>query len=247
MASVKGRFEYPDDLTPGHSKDGGLHHNLYDDQKNLVGHAKFIPDDENEEDPPTEPPPLFFNTNKCDCESDSQVRERLDPEEIVEALIILIKFAEWTAPRLKDLWNAQALPFIKSTRNRFARTRKTDSPDTPSESATLIESTSSDSPQEVIAKLEEDQVSMSSEEASARFAAALMARLFSDEQMRILRSARIEDEGDSLELSTAENPTRQKIAENVRLILEANPSLLTNESLAELGKLLARIQSRPSI
>lgn len=243
MVSIKGRFEYPDDLAPGHSKDGGLHHNLYDDQKILVGHAKFIPDDENEEDAPTEPPPVFFNTNKCECESDSQARERLDPEEIVEALIILIKFAEWTAPRLKKLWNDQALPFIKSTHNRFARTRKADSPDTPSESATLIESTPPDTSQEAIAKLEEERVSMGSEEASARFVAALMARLFSDEQVRILRSARIENEGDSLELRTLEKPTRQQITENVRLILETNPSLLTKESLTELGKILARIQS----
>ncbi|MGW3926735.1 hypothetical protein ACWECC_01330 [Streptomyces microflavus] len=245
MASIKGRFEYPDDLTPGHSKDGGLHHNLYNGQKNLVGHAKFIPDDENEEDAATEPSPVFLNTNKYDCESDSQA-QRLGPEEIVEAMIILIKFAEWTAPRLKKLWNDQALPFIKSTHNRFTQTRKADSPDTPSESATLFESTSPDSSQEAIAKLEEDRVSMSSEEASARFSAALMARIFSDEQVRILRSARIEDEGDSLELRTLEKPTRQQIAENARLMLEENPSLLTRESLAELGKILAIIQSRPN-
>lgn len=243
MASVSGRFEYPDGLTPGQSKDGGLHHNLYDDQKRLVGHGRFIPDNENEEDSPTEPPPPSFDTNECDCESDSRTRERLEPEEIVEALVTLIKFAEWTAPHLKRWWNDQALPFMRSTRSRFARTRKDDSPDAPTESAALIESAPSEPSQEGIVELEEDRASMSSKEASARFAAALMARLFSDEQMRILRNARIENENAPLELSTVEKITPQQIRDNVRLILKTNPSLLTKESLAELGKILAKIQA----
>ncbi|GAB2460322.1 hypothetical protein GCM10027162_64690 [Streptomyces incanus] len=84
---------------------------------------------------------------------------------------------------------------------------------------------------------------MGSEEASARFAAALMARLFSDEQMEILRNARIESEGGSPELSAVEQLTLQQVVDNVRLMLEVNPSLLTRESLAELGKVLARIQA----
>lgn len=243
MASVSGRFEYPDGLTPGQSKDGGLHHNLYDGQKRLVGHGRFIPDDENEEDSPGEPSPPIFDTNECDCKSDPRVRERLEPEEIVEALVILIKFAEWTAPRLKRWWNDQALPFVKSTRNRFARTRKDDSSDAPTESATLIESVPSEPAQEAISELDEDRVSMGSEEASVRFAAALIARLFSDEQMRILHNARIENENDSLELSAAGKLTSQQIRDNVRLILNANPSLLTEESLAELGRFIARIQA----
>ncbi|MGW2563054.1 hypothetical protein ACWCXB_28175 [Streptomyces sp. NPDC001514] len=243
MASVSGRFEYSDGLTPGQSKDGGLHHNLYDSQGRLVGHGRFIPDDENEEDSPTESPSLFFDTNECECESDSRARERLEPEEILEALVILIKAAERAAPHLKRWWNDQALPFMKSTRNRLARTRKDDSPDAPTESATLIESVPSEPSQEAIAELEEDRVSMSNEEASARFAAALVARLFSDEQMRILRNARIENDNDSLELSTVEKFTPQQIGDSIRLILETNPSLLAEESLAELGKILARIQA----
>ncbi|MGI8333686.1 hypothetical protein ACRYCC_27365 [Actinomadura scrupuli] len=243
MASVSGRFEYPDKLTPGQSKDGGLHHNLYDSQGRLVSHGRFIPDDENEEDSPTESPSLFSDTNECECESDSRARERLEPEEIIEILVILIKASERAAPHLKRWWNDQALPFVKSTRNRLARTRQDNSPDTPSESATLIESVPSEPSQEAIAELEEDRVSMSSEEASARFAAALMARLFSDEQLRILRNARIENENDSLELSTFEKLTPQQIGDNIRLILETNPSLLTEESLAELGKIFARIQA----
>ncbi|MFE4620496.1 hypothetical protein ACFRJ7_30785 [Streptomyces sp. NPDC056747] len=243
MASVSGRFEYPDGLTPGQSKDGGLHHNLYDDQGNLVGHGKFIPDGEGEEDSANEPPPLFFGEGECGCESDSQSRERLDPEEIAEALIMLIKFAAWTAPRLKKWWKYQALPFVKSARSRISRTRKDDGSGASEESDTWIGSAPPGPLREAIAELEEDRVSMGSQEASARFAAALIARIFSDEQMGILRKARIDGESGSLELSAVEQLAFQQVMNNVRLMLEANPSLLTRESLAELGKVLARTQA----
>ncbi|MER5773370.1 hypothetical protein ABT144_03545 [Streptomyces sp. NPDC002039] len=241
MASVSGRFEYPDGLTPGQSKDGGLHHNLYDGEGRLVGHGTFIPDGEGEEDSTAEPPPLFVGASGRDCDSDSRSRERLEPEEIAEALIILIKFAAWTAPRLNRWWKDQALPFAKSTRKRFSRTRKDGSSGAPDESVTLIGSAPPGRSREVIAELE-DRVSMGSEEASARFAAALMARLFSDDQMEILRHARIEGEGGSLELSAADELALQQVKDNVRLILEENPSLLTKESLAELGRILVEIQ-----
>src|SRR4051812_32712156 len=44
MARIPGYFEYDDDLTPGQSKDGGLHHNLYA-QGRLAGHGHFVPDE----------------------------------------------------------------------------------------------------------------------------------------------------------------------------------------------------------
>ncbi|MGW6573271.1 hypothetical protein ACWGAN_14000 [Streptomyces sp. NPDC054945] len=240
MARVSGHFEYPDGLTPGQSKDGGLHQNLYDDEGNLVGHGNFIPDDESEEDSASESPPFFFGESGCGHESDSRSREPLKPEEIAEALIILIKFAAWTAPRLKRWWEGQALPFAKSTRNRFSRARRRDSSDPSDESATLDGSAPPEPSREVVAELEEYRVGMGGEEASARFAAALMARLFSDEQMEMLRNARIEGEGGSLGSRAVGEVTLQQVMDNVRLALEANPSLLTKESLAELGKVFAR-------
>ncbi|MFC4607117.1 hypothetical protein ACFO9E_04680 [Streptomyces maoxianensis] len=235
MVSVSGRFEYPDDLTPGQSKDGGLHHNLYDSQGRLVDHARFIPDDESEEDSPTEASSPFLDSHRCgcECESHSRARERLDPEEVVELLVNLIKAAEWAAPRLKRWWNGQALPLMKSTRSRLVWTRKDDSPEVPVEEPT----------QEANVELEKDRVTMSSEEAAAHFAAALMARLFSDDQMRILWNARIENENDSLGLSAVGYLTPQQVEDGVRLILERNPSLLAEDSLGELGKILARIQA----
>ncbi|MEU0765465.1 hypothetical protein ABZ351_38160, partial [Streptomyces microflavus] len=156
---------------------------------------------------------------------------------------ILIKFSAWTAPHLKRWWKDQAIPFAKSTRSRFSRTRKDDGSDESDESITLAERAPQGPSREAIAELEEDRVSMGSEEASARFAAALMAKLFSDEQMEVLRNARIEGEGGSLESCAVEQLTLQQVMDNVRLALEVNPSLLTRESLAELGKVLAGIKA----
>lgn len=248
MARVRGYFEYPDGMTPGQAKDGGLHQNLYDKEKRLSGHATFIPDEEDDEDDegeydwPTGPSAPFAGASGHEGESDSRSRERMDPEEMIEALVTLIKFAEWTAPRLRRWWKGQALPFVKSTRARLARTRKDGSSDAPEESATRVGSVPSESARDAMADPEEDRVSMSSEEASARFAAALMARLFSDEQMRILRNARIESEDGSPEASAVEELATRRIREHVRLMLEENPSLLTGESLAHIGKVLESIR-----
>jgi hypothetical protein len=80
---------------------------------------------------------------------------------------------------------------------------------------------------------------MSSAEARDRFVAALLARLFSDEQLRILREARVEygDGPHALE-SAADVVTAQEVGESITLMLEANRSLLNEEILTELGKIV---------
>ncbi|MFD0315608.1 hypothetical protein [Streptomyces flavalbus] len=219
MASLRGRLEYSDELTPGQTKDGGLHQNLYDSQGRLVGHATFIPDDENEADSP----------------------ERSELDKLLGALVLLgaIKAAEKAAPHLKRWWNDQALPYMKSARIRLAQARKSDSQAAPTASTTLTESAPAQTPQEVAAIGEDYRASMSSTEAWERFVAALMARLFSEEQMRILRNVQIKDENDPLELSAVGALTPQ-LGDSIRLMLETNPSLLDEETLAELGRVLAR-------
>jgi hypothetical protein len=243
MASVNGRFEYPDDLTPGQSKKGGLHQNLYDDKGNLVGHGNFIPDREGEASSTAETPPLFFEPSECACESHAQSQECLDPEEIVEALILLIKFAAWSAPRLERFWKHQILPFAKSTRRKFTRARKDEKPDASSKLRALVEPAHPEPSPEVTSELAETPVDMSSDEASARLAAALIARIFSDEQMRILRNSRIEAADSQIKMGAVDQRTFQQAVENLRSQLEVNPSLLTRESLAGLRKSLAKIQS----
>ncbi|MER6077040.1 hypothetical protein [Streptomyces sp. NPDC001833] len=238
MASRRGRLEYSDDLTPGQSKDGGLHQNLYDSQGRLVGHATFIPDDEDgDDDSLTDPPPVFFDANTH--EPDPQTKERLELEELLEAVVLLvrvIKAAEKAAPHLKRWWNDQALPLMKSTRNKLARTRKAGRQATPTESTTSSGPAPTETSQDVTDAHEKHRSSMSSTEARERFTAALIARLFSEEQLMILRNSRIEN--DPLELGATETLTLQQAEDRIKLALEKNPSLLNEDKLTELGKAL---------
>ncbi len=81
---------------------------------------------------------------------------------------------------------------------------------------------------------------MSSAEAQARYLAALAARAYSDEQMRLVTSAQIVDGEGFAELkrSLAELPSDQ-----VKGLIEAmatNPSMLNEDTLAELASILGR-------
>ncbi|MFF3753206.1 hypothetical protein ACFYYH_22515 [Streptomyces sp. NPDC002018] len=241
MASIKGRFEYPDDLTPGKSKDGGLHQNLYDSHGRLADHGTFFPDDENEADLPTDPPSAFVHVYVTDeYRSVSRSKER---DELVEVISELLSHAIYHAvatakPHVKRWWKNQALPAIKSRWNRPARTRGTDSQPATAEASTVIEATVVNSSQEVVSALDGHRASMSSTEARVRLLLALAAKAFSEEQVRIVSSAHIEDDDGFVELARAvAELTPQQVA-NVVKTLEANPSFLDDETSAELGKIL---------
>lgn len=55
MAEIRGKYVYDDDFTPGRKGDGGLSQNLYNDEGRVETHATFIPDDEYEYEPDSEP------------------------------------------------------------------------------------------------------------------------------------------------------------------------------------------------
>lgn len=88
---------------------------------------------------------------------------------------------------------------------------------------------------------------MSSAEAQARYLAALAARAFSDEQMKLVANANIVDgEGlAELQQTLAELPPQQ--VRSIIEAVEANPSVLKGDILAELGKLLGldRVEEAP--
>lgn len=55
MGRIKGYYVWEDDsLTPADRKNGGLHQNLFDQNGNLKGHARFVPAEESDE-----PGPVF--------------------------------------------------------------------------------------------------------------------------------------------------------------------------------------------
>ncbi|CNG66975.1 Uncharacterised protein [Mycobacterium tuberculosis] len=194
MVSIKGRFEYSDGLTPGQSKDGGLHQNLYDEQGNLVGHGAFIPDDEDGDDWLTSSPPLFCDhDHECASCAKREEEELAEAQALLAALVILgtLKAVEKAAPHLRRWWRSQALPFLKSTRKKLARSRRAEGEAAAAEVDDLIEcvpsmlvdapsESSAESSREVITALGEYRAGMSSAEARERFVAALAARLLSE-------------------------------------------------------------------
>jgi hypothetical protein len=102
-----------------------------------------------------------------------------------------------------------------------------------------------DSLQEVVSVPDDQRTTMSGAEARKRFAAAVIARIYSDGQLRLVRNARVVEEAEDgpVELGAMGDLTPQRIGEHVALLLETDPSLLGGDTLAELGKLVAEIRA----
>jgi len=127
------------------------------------------------------------------------------------------------APHAKRLWDERVLPAAKARwekrqARRAARRRA------PAEEAPVIaeSNVTAVQPTELGAALESYRADMSSEEARERFAAAVAARLFSDEQLRLLLDARIEDEADFLE-ARVDTLTPRQVGDRIAAMLEATP------------------------
>lgn len=86
---------------------------------------------------------------------------------------------------------------------------------------------------------------MSSAEAQARYLAAMAARAFSEEQLRLVRSADILDAENIAEVESkiAELPPSEVRELMSRMVTD--PSMLGEETLAELASVLARV-NRPA-
>lgn len=257
MASIKGRYEYPDGATPGKSKEGGLDQNIYDDQGNLVGHARFIPDDGCDDDYGCKYDYDYRYEDDYRRGSAAESEEvRLTPEEIAqlaELLAIAILAGVKAAPHVRQWWeeqvlsairsglskwDEQALPAIKAQWSRLTRSRKAESQQTvvPEVRAIAAAMPVADSP-DVTSALAVYQASMSSTEARERFVAALVARAFSDEQMRILRETPVRAD-DALDLGhLMEAVTPEEVALHINRILQSNPTLLGDATRAGLGHL----------
>lgn len=236
MGRIKGHYEWDDDdLTPGHKKEGGLHQNLFDSDGNLKGSARFIPDDETESDEL-----VITETVYVPIEQRRKSREQEELEEAIAAIVShLIDrgiarakpiVAQWYRKTARPAFDAQRAKIV--TRRARRKAQKTG----------VIEAANVEPRQELIEAPSEDRPDMSRAEAQARYLAALAARAYSDEQMRLVASANIVDgEGDGiteLERSLAELPPAQ-----VRSLLEAmatNPTMLSEDTLAELASILGR-------
>lgn len=222
---VKMWVEYPAGTQLSKSRTPGGYSSLARDVEtnDLETHATLFPvdDDEDAVGSIPNPPPVFVYVTD-ERASDSQDDESLKLEEIIELLELLYAFAKWmerVAPKAKVWWNQQALPTVKSTWGKVAKARKDDS-----QSAALTVDAAAKAP------TEERRVDMSNAEARERLVAALAARLFSEEQLRLLRNARIKGDVDSFELSDAIGGlTLEQLRDTIGLMVATHPEVVSEE------------------
>lgn len=235
MARENFDVEIPAGTHLGFSRDtgGAYRAHLFDDATNeLVGHAElFEPESDGHR---SEQEYVYVNSHQSAArEDETELADALS----ALALLGIIVAAQKATPHVKEWWNAKALPFLKDQRARLSRSTR-DEREFPAIHAAVVEPAPA-ATHDVFAALDEYRASMSSAEARERFIAALVARLFSERQLQLLRNARIEDERGSLELARAmDGLTPQQLEDGVRAMLDANPSWPDRDTVAELSKLL---------
>ena len=240
--------EVPDGQHLGFSRDtdGAYRAHLFSDESNdLVGHAELFEPDEDKAD--SSDGGYVYGPDPSATE-----RPELTAEEVAAALeallglaVVVTSLAIEAAPHVKRWWNEQLHPAFKSTWNRVESTWNripkrigAGKQATNAHTVTVLNSIQEESPTDLVDALEDYRVQMSSAEAQERFISAMLARAFYEEQLRILRNATIEDGGDTLELGHAiESVTPEQVGGTLKLMLEKNPSLVSRESLVELGKI----------
>lgn len=235
MGRIKGHFEWDDDgLTPGRKREGGLHQNLYDSAGNLKGNARFIPDKGADREP-------LVVTETVYVHIDERRNTRQD-EELQEAINALVRLAilygvAKAKPLAEQWWQQSARPALQAKREQLRERRSLRRPT----KSRVIDTAAADSPRQVAAAVTDDSRSdMSSAEAQARYLAALAARAFSDEQIKLVTNADIVDGGgiEQVERALAALPAAQVTA-LVRAMVH-NPTMLGEDTLAELASTLAR-------
>ncbi|GHH65361.1 hypothetical protein [Promicromonospora soli] len=149
-------------------------------------------------------------------------------------------------PHVKRWWSETAVPAGKSAWKRVTGPRGASGQVAAAASFPVSQATLVASAAGVEVALAESKISMSRAEWEHRFHAMLAAGAFKDEQQRILANARIEDDDTAMDASSAiEELTPQQFAERLKLMLEANPSLLDEETSAELVRVFGP-RSMPS-
>ena len=245
MARENFDVEVPEGTHLGFSRDtdGAYRAHLFDNETNeLVGHAELFEPERDDHFASDQINVFVYN-------DPSSREEAVEWSEILGNLAILglILGAQKAAPHVQDWWNSKALPFLKSRRAR--RSRRSSGSDQIVATEVLMTEPEPSTAVDVLAALGEYRTKMGSDEARERLIAALVARIFSEEQLRIVGNAQIEDERDSRASAiTTATPTSTQLEVSIRKMLEADPSWPDPETLAELERLLnGNLESRDAL
>ena len=230
MVRRRVEIEYPDDAELGQSRqgDGASSPNFYvSDYKGVRGQVKIY-DVEEDEAEACHPEPEYPESERRIAERDPFTEAISDALAQVMTHYINLGFAK-AAPRVKA-WVAQkAMPTVKLTvhlaQSGITNARRGAQTDL-SELGTADAAATSPST-ELDASPSDDKPSMSGQEAQTRVAAALLARAFSDEQLRMVFSTRIDDDGEFLAwMKSMEKGTPAEVESRIHLMIESNPGLL---------------------
>ncbi|WP_194821975.1 hypothetical protein [Micromonospora sp. S-DT3-3-22] len=242
MPKKKMWVEYDDGshLSKSQKKPGGYSPLTREDKTNKLGQVTLSDIDEEDDDPPV----VFVYHMGSSPSGGPVTREEPSLSDHAIGLLgnLLIAGAAAAADKARPhvaRWLAeQAAPTVVSRWNRL-KSRVPGRPDGGAEQSAMAEPAPSNERQEVVAALQACQASMSTKEARNRFLAALVTRLYSEEQLRILREAQIEDVNGLLEVgSMVEALTAEQLWSAITALIEENPSLLGDGAQAELGKIL---------
>ena len=238
MARQAGYYEWDDDLTPGKKKEGGWHQNLYDTEGRLKGSARFVPVDDDQEDPIVVTETMYIPAD----ERLSKTQE-MATDIIASVIVKLIEDgAKAATPRVKRWWNETAVPFAKEKTNGWKRrhtARHSEKKPQSVEGIVIddVASSTEDSSSATIMPTDERPV-MSSAEAQARLLAAVAARAYSDEQLRMVSGSQIIDvENVATVQSALARVPREHLVEFIKYMTR-NPRLLEESSLANLASLI---------
>lgn len=220
MPRIPGYYEWDDaTLRPGQKRDGGLHQNLFDENGDLKGHARFVEAEEVEED-------ALIVTETVYIPAEER-REDAELAALIGTLIVVLG-----TPVVARWWNETARPFVRSRLRGSKRRRK---------AAAVHEGAPEDPTELVAATSDSERPGMSQAEARARYIAAVAARAFAEEQMRLVDNARIVGVGAGevdaeWALGALSDEERQHLIE----ALVRNPALFAEDKLAQLASLLAQ-------
>ena len=230
MGIIKGHYEWDDDnLAPGQKKEGGLHQNLFDKDGKLKGNARFVPDGDTE-------PLVVTETVYVPLEQRRKTREQEELEQALADLFVhLIErgFAK-VKPVFEQWWQERARSAIDT---KWERMRKRSRRLEDRKSVTVTFPVGEPVRESALA-VAVDRPMMSKAEAQARYLAALAARAYSDEQIRLVENAFLVG-GESI--AEVQHSLTELPSGEVRRLLEEmakNPSMLNEKSLAELASIL---------
>lgn len=238
MARQAGYYEWDDDLTPGKKKEGGWHQNLYDTEGRLKGSARFVPVDDDQEDPIVVTETMYIPADERLSKTQEMVADI-----IASVIVKLIEDgAKAATPRVKRWWNEAAVPFAKEKTNGWKRrhtARHSEKKPKSVEGIVIddVASSTEESSSAMIMPTDERPV-MSSAEAQARLLAAVAARAYSDEQLRMVSGSQIIDvENVATVQSALAQVPREHLIELIKYMTR-NPRLLEESSLANLASLI---------